>query len=306
MKTKPLKSCARQYGIILFLFFAIPANYAQEPLDSLNIYHISTTDGNEYSGNIIRKDSSVIVVKTAEIDSLVIRRKYIKNMERIDRKRYINGKLWMENPQAARYMWAPNGYGLKKGEAYYQNIWVLFNQLSVGVTNYFSVGFGTIPTFLFGADFVPVWLTPKFSFPVIENKLNIGAGAMITSLLGDNEGTAGLAYGIITAGSRDKNFSLGLGYSYSGSNGWSDVPTINLSGMIRVSPRTYLITENYLMVLSGDNLVLIMLGGRSFVKRVSIDYGLILPSIQDSGISFVIPWLGITIPFGNVNKPVKE
>ena len=198
MKTKRLKRNVKPFFVALLVLLAFPVVHAQQPFDSLNIYHIQTTDGNTYTGNILRKDSSVIVVKTPEIDSLVIRRKYIKSMELIEKDHFIDGKLWMENPQAARYMWAPNGYGLKKGEAYYQNVWVLFNQLSVGITNNFSVGFGFIPTFLFGSDVIPVWFSPKLSFPVVKNKLNIGAGTMITSLIGDDNSTAVLTYGTIT------------------------------------------------------------------------------------------------------------
>ena len=49
-----------------------------------------------------------------------------------------------------------------------------------------------------------------------------------------------------------------------------------------------------------------MLGGRSFVKNVSVDYGLVLPFEQDYGISVAIPWLGLTVPFGNVNKQERK
>jgi len=58
--------------------------------------------------------------------------------------------------------------GLHKGEGYYQNIWVFWNQASFGVTENFSLGFGIIPLFLFGGEagqYSPIWVVPKLSYP---------------------------------------------------------------------------------------------------------------------------------------------
>jgi hypothetical protein len=76
-----------------------------------------------------------------------------------------------------------------------------------------------------------------------------------------------------------------------------------LSGMTRVGKKTYLITENYyLSVGEGQSIGIIMLGGRSVQKRLAIDYGLVLPVGTDLGEFLAIPWLSITLPFGNISE----
>jgi hypothetical protein len=63
---------------------------------------------------------------------------------------------------------------------------VLFNQGGYGVTNYFSIGAGILPVFLFGGGATPVWITPKFSIPVVIDKFNVGAGALAGTVLGES------------------------------------------------------------------------------------------------------------------------
>ncbi len=187
--------------------------------------------------------------------------------------------------------------GLKKGEGYYQNIWVLFNQVSYGVTNYFSIGAGIVPVFLFGGGATPVWITPKFSIPVVKDKFNVGVGALVGTVIGEAETGFGLLYGLTTAGSRDMNITLGAGYGVSGS-GWAKSPVISLSALARTGAKGYLMTENYYFNIDGEALVLLSAGFRYVIKKAGIDFGLVMP-VQEDLTFFAIPWLGVTIPFGN-------
>jgi len=289
-------------GLILFLLLiCIPGKtFSQNYADTVEVYHITTTDKNEYSGNILMRDSSFIILKTVQFDSLIIKTEFIKSIEKIKSQQVKEDGIWLENPQAARYFWAPNGYGLKKGEAYYQNVWVLFNQISVGLTDYFSIGAGVMPTFLFGSDVVPMWLTPKFSIPIVKDKFNAGAGIMYITVAGAGS-SAGLVYGLTTFGSKDKNLSIGLGYGFS-ENGWAKLPSINISGLVRTGPRGYLVTENYIIGESDGYVGLIMVGGRTLSKRIALDYGLALPFDSSIDRFIAIPWLGLTVPFGKIKK----
>jgi len=74
---------------------------------------------------------------------------------------------------------------------------------------------------------------------------------------------------------------------------WGSAPVITVSGMTRVSRKTYLLTENYFF----PDFQLLSFGARSFFGKVGFDYGLFFPIGADVFIG--IPWLGITIPFGN-------
>ena len=194
------------------------------------------------------------------------------------------------------YFFVPNGYGLKKGEGYYQNTWILFNQLSYGLHDYFSLGVGMLPLFLFAGAPTPLWITPKVQFPVVEDKVNMGAGLLAATIIPEG-GVIGITYGVVSLGSRDHNLSAGLGWGFS-DGGWADVPTFSLSGMTRISVKTFLMTENYFINTGGDNIGIISLGGRTVQRRLAVDYGLIFP-LADIGEFIAIPWLGITVPFGN-------
>ncbi len=66
----------------------------------------------------------------------------------------------------------------------------------MGVTNYFSIGAGIVPVFLFGGGATPVWITPKFSIPVVKDKFNVGAGALVGTVLGASGTGFGLLYGL--------------------------------------------------------------------------------------------------------------
>jgi len=275
------------------LWFCCLTLFAQNENDQVKI---ETIDGNEYIGKIVEENNDDLVLETESLGRITIKKVNVKTREIISVEKIKDGKYWFDNPQSTRYFWSPNGYGLKKGEGYYQNVWVLFNQVSVGVTDNFSVGFGTIPLFLFGAS-TPVWLTPKFSIPVVAEKFNIGAGALVGTVIGEEESGFGLLYGITTFGSRDKNISIGLGYGYAGEK-LADTPTVSVSSLIRTSQRGYFITENYYIDTGEESLVLISLGGRRIIKKVGLDFGLFIPFSSDQESFIAIPWLGLTVPFG--------
>lgn len=271
-------------------FFATSAT-AQTEADSTQLWRIITTDGNEYIGAIESRSSEQIVLRTESVGTITIQVRNVKTLVEINPQRVVNGELWADNPQATRYFWGPNGYGLRQGEGYYQNIWVLFNQVSVGITDNISIGAGLVPLFLFEGSPTPVWITPKVSIPIKKDAFNVGAGVLAGTILGEDEGGFGIAYGVTTFGNRDKNLTLGLGYGFADGD-WARTPTITISGMLRLGKKGYLLTENYIV----QDVVLMTLGGRTVWTGVSLDYGLILPLSGDG--FFALPWLGLAVPFG--------
>lgn len=264
------------------------------------VFQVETNDGNEFLGEIVFQGSVNIILKTQNFGELTISRTNIKSIKQVNVQQIKDGKLWSENPQSTRYFWSPNGYGLKKGEGYYQNIWVLWNQFAYGATDYFSFGGGIIPLFLFDGSPTPVFLTAKFSIPVVENKFNIGAGGIMGTVLGEEETGFGILYGLSTVGTPDNNVTVGMGYGFAGGE-WAKSPMINVNGMFRVSSRGYFITENYIISAGGESVVVISLGGRSIIKKAALDYGLVLPLSADFDGFIALPWLGFTVPFGKTN-----
>ncbi len=275
-----------------------PVSIAKNEILNENLVSIETDDGNEFLGEIVKEDEKVIVLKTQNFGEITIYKNKIKTRKKVESHQIKQGKLWFDNPQSTRYLWAPNGYGLKKGEGYYQNIWVLWNQVTYGITNNFSVGGGVIPLFLFGGAPTPVFITAKVSVPIVKNKINVGGGVIAGTILGESEGF-GILYGLSTFGTPDNNVSVGLGYGFSGEE-WASSPMINVNGMFRITSRGYIITENYYINMDGERAAFLSLGGRWIIKKAALDYGLIFPIIEGSEF-IAFPWLGFTIPFGKTD-----
>ena len=288
--------CLKLYATVMLLL-TVSYCAAQDQADTLT-YYIQTTDGNTYRGQILTQDSLKVLFNLEKFGEHSFLKTEIKKMQPLDKEKVVDNEYWMDNPQATRYFFSPNAYGLKKGEGYYQNVWVMVNSFAVGVTDYFSIGGGVLPLFLFAGSPTPVWITPKFSVPVIEEKFNLGAGALMGTVLGEEETGFGILYGISTLGSKDKNVSLGLGYGYAGGN-WAKAPMINLNTMIRFGPKGYFISENYFVQTEGTTALIFSLGGRHIIQNAGLDYGLIIPFISEMDSFIAFPWLGITIPFGN-------
>lgn len=279
-----------------FMVFGSCLAKAQQPLDSTKVYRVGTKDGNEFVGMVKHQTDSLLQISTKKYGVVSIKLIEVDKISEVDEAHLKDGRVWKDNPQDARYFWAANGYGLSKGEGYYQNTWVLFNQVSYGFTDYFSCGVGIIPTFFFGGDEVPMWLTPKFSIPLKKEKVNLGIGTLIAFVPGTDSGTLGLLYGTLTAGSRNHNVSLGIAYGFANGE-TSSVPLVHVGGLTRVGANSYLMTESYFV--SSDNELggLMMFGGRQMVRRVGIDYGLMLPVGAGNDEFIAVPWLGITVSF---------
>ncbi len=298
-----MRAISIPFGCLMILLLTSGKCTAQNKPDTTSLYRIETLNGNEFIGNILSQDSLKIYLETSQLGKITIPRIEVKRMNKIESNSIKNGKYWSDNPQSTRYFWSPNGYGLKSGEGYYQNVWVLYNQVSIGVSDYFSIGAGMIPLFLLGGLPTPVWIVPKFSIPLVKDKVNIGVGAIAGTIIGADTKGVGIVYGVSTFGGRDNNVSLGLGYGFAGGN-WATTPLVNLSGMVRVASSTYLLTENYFIGFGGNLNILMCVGGRTIIRRsAGIDYGLVIP--LSAGTAFALPWLGLTVPFGKIEKTAK-
>ena len=281
-----LHYCKIFFGF-LFLFISISclAQKSSEASTDTVAYKITTKDGNQYVGTIEKQNSDSIVFKTKNLGVITIATNQVKSITEINPNQSgVNG--WPYQFQTANYLTLNSAYGLEKGEGYYQNIWILFNNVSYGVTDNISIGIGALGTFLF-TDFAPVWATARISAPVVKNKLNAGGGAIVGTAEGE---TFGFLYGVATFGPRDRNISVGVGSGFVNDE-FSDV-YLNIDGAFRVSEKLYLIMENYLI----ESEVLTFIGARSILGRSSLEYGIMRSGEMD----FIgIPILGITIPLHN-------
>ena len=72
--------------------------------------------------------------------------------------------------------------------------------------------------------------------------------------------------------------------------------------MIRTGAKGYFITENYFIGTPDNFIVLMSVGGRRIIQRAGLDFGAFIPIGADIDSFVAIPWLGLTIPFGQKTK----
>ena len=287
---------------LLTLLFVVTAAsvgpvHAQEAIEESETYRVKTSGGNVVVGTVVSASDQDVVVDTRHLGTVTIQRDDIQSIEQVDPDAVRDGEYWFANPQSTRYFFAPNAIGIPRGEGYYQNAWIFFNNANYGVSDHLSIGAGTVPIFLFGAPAVPIWVLPKVSIPTPTENVHLAGGAVLGGIVGEGGGVGGgLLYASSTVGNRDHNATIGLGYGYADGD-ISSTPAINVSGMTRVSRTLYLISENYFLPgVDGGNLI--SAGVRWAPENFAVDFALFRPLSLESDSFIGFPWLGLTIPFG--------
>ena len=249
---------------------------------------IVTTDNNSMVGTIEKEDDETTWLKTENYGTVEIKKSNIRSKRTLEEKEVVrNGKVWFENPNSTRNLYGPTGYGLRKGEGYYQNFYLLLNSASYGFTDHFTLGIGVIPIPVIGA----FTITPKFSFPIVEDKWNVGAGLLYSRIWNYD---MGIAYGVLTYGSRNNNITAGLGYGFQEGE-LAAMPTLTLSGMARISERISLVTENWFVSGEDGYQAFVSFSVRYMLDKVSLDFGFVNP--VQFGLAIGIPVIGLVIPF---------
>ncbi len=266
--------------------------------ESDTLYLVETQDGNEFIGRILEMTKDEVTMELEDKTRVKFSQNYIVRIEKVKRKR---DQRWYEGVHTTGYFIANSGYGLPKGESYYKNVWVLYNEFNYGFTKNLSMSAGMVPLFLFAGAPTPVWVTPRVTFPLAKDVVNVGAGATIGGIIGEGSAFFTMVFGNVTFGPRNKNLSVGVGYFAIG-NDTGAGPAFNLNGLLQVSKNTFLMMENYIFISEGAGAVFSILGGRTMIKKVALDYGLMLPFVTDQDTFFAIPWLGVTIPFKGKSK----
>ncbi|MBK9338384.1 MAG: hypothetical protein IPM98_18315 [Lewinellaceae bacterium] len=284
-------------GIALLL--VSPPVHAQDvQKDTAGYLAIRTSDGNEFVGKVITQDSAVIVLQTNIFAEITIRREAIRRMRPVSQKQTRSNKYLFETASNTHYFIGQNAYGLRKGEGYYQNGWIFLNQFAYGLSDHFSIGVGAVPFLGFETDEAPIWIQPKISIPLLEQKVHVSITGIVGRLFSSYEEDAfgfGGVLGQVTYGSPNANLSAGVG-SVWGNGSWTRAPLFSIGGMVRTAPRFALISENYFVREDGDTYTIAMLGFRAIGRRASFDFGLL--SSLDEFDAIGIPWIGLQVPIG--------
>jgi hypothetical protein len=231
------------------------------------VLEIRLTDGSILYGRVMAIEGDRVTIATESGGRIEVARAGIARVQRV-RGRLVGGERWLDDPNGTRLFFGPTARAVGRGAGYFAVYELVLPYLTIGITDAFSFSAGTpiIPE----AMGEVAYLAPKLTVVATE-ATQIAAGVL--AFFGpDEDGSAGLLYGVGTFGSRDNAFTLGAAFPFATSDGFGDTPAIMLGGEARSSQRTKFITENYFV--PGESIALLSGGFRFFGERLSADAGI--------------------------------
>lgn len=243
-------------------------------VDSTKIQVITLRDGSSLVGRIVsvRADSVDFQMGIGRVPVAI---RDIREISETEAGRMHDGQYWFPNPNATRLFFAPSGQMLKRGEGYFADYELFFPGIAYGVTDNISIG-GGVSIFPTGLDNQVYYFTPKVGMSFGE-QVHLAAGLLLAGTQGE---TGGVGYGVGTFGDGDASATIGLGYGFAGGK-IERRPVAMLGGEKRVSRRIALVTENYLLPISEDNLVY-SFGIRFMGEKLTTDLAIF--NVSGSGI----------------------
>ncbi|MDR0864472.1 MAG: hypothetical protein LBO74_06020 [Candidatus Symbiothrix sp.] len=272
-------------------------------VDSTKVYKVELQDSTAYIGRIIQKDSAAITVKTSPAMQVELPVEKIKNVSEIKPSdpEYIDqsGKKWFPNPNPANYLLGPSAFALKKKEGYYQNVYLFFNSVGIGLTDHIAVSAGieilTTSLSLTDSDYSPLFfLTVKAAGYELADKFHAGGGLFYGGL--GSEGGIFSAYGTGTYGSLDHNITCTIATAGSSDGDWLDAPILGISGLTRISRKVAFISENW-FVPTEENGYVFSYGVRFLGEKISVDLAFLNNSEIIREIPIGIPFVGFVVKF---------
>ena len=198
--------------IILF-FLSNPEGKAQnqatpsESPDSL--LKVTMTDGSVLIGAFVTETSETITLQTTYFGSIELSRSDIRQIDTVDSESLDAGETRFENPNSTRYLFGPSAIPMKKGEGYYQNVYVILQSFNYGITKNFSIGGGFDVITPFVREVPPFFfITPKVGFKLAE-KVHLGGGLLYANTAAFELSGFGIGYGIFTYGTEENNIQAG-------------------------------------------------------------------------------------------------
>ena len=306
---------------------------------------ITLNDGTLKFGQLLDSDESNILVDLVGLGPTSIPKYLVLEMAlevmEVDESGEVKNLV---SSQATRYFFAPSAMQLKDGEGYFQSN-IALNSISYGLSDRFTAG--AMIGFLGGG------LTAKAGWQVGE-KTKVSLGALgAADFFGELEKPLALGFINVTRGDDNKNITLNVGctnrafgregrtYYSSGAaiDGYYYYPEfkyerfprammLNISGMLPLTERRWLITENYFVTQNLGKVVespmnesvnewyyenniytsddvwspdapvgILSLGVRSYSRRSGWlwDYGLAAVIVDGEG--FPVPWFSFTLEY---------
>lgn len=290
-------------SLVVAVFFALAVGGqtagAQDSLrvlaDTTRVQVLRMADGSVVVGRVVEVRADSVVVRTAA-GQLTMSRAAVMSVRERPAGSMKGGVYWPEDPNATRLYFAPTAHMMRRGEAYFCDIWLFLLCLTGGLSDRLTMGGGM--SIVPGIDISDnvFYLTPKVGIVTQEKfALAVGAFAGWSGAVTDDADSFGILYGVSTFGDRDRNFSLGLGWAYYNDD-IAHNPLVLAGLKLRMTRGTAFVSENYILPDSEGGIV--SFGIRFFNERIAGDVAFLRyvgDNDGDQGIG--IPFVGLAVKF---------
>ncbi len=210
---------------------------------------IEMQDGTSYKGTINSINNSEISLDVQGTGVITIDRSLTEEVITYDLTN--SARIFdFDNPLYSKYYLGESAIGLKKGEAYYQNIMIVGNFFAYGVSDNFSISGGFETVSLFNGRVPVFFVNPKLTFHSSNELIHFGVGTFAGFSLQDPTGFGGAAYTNVTFGNKNNNLTAGVGIPYASEGGFADLPVFQIAGMGRLSNKISLVGEVFIADIS--------------------------------------------------------
>jgi hypothetical protein len=271
---------------------------------------ITLSDGSEHVGQIESAESKFLNFLTRENKIIRISKSEIKDVVAYEDSRLAReekaalrmketGQDTIVRPEYTdanlnRMIIFPTARPMKPWQWYIQLNELFFPFAAVGIGNFLTLGGGisllpTMPEQI-------IYLSPKIT-PLHSENLSLAAGVFFVTSTHKVEITEGMgvAYTMATIGDKERSFSVGLGWGFSGEN-FSNKPIVILGGDIKIGRNLKLIAETWTPFIEGS--ILGIIGFRIIGKHISGDFVVMRPFGQNTRGGSFVPWFNLTYNFG--------
>ena len=282
--------------------FEIPTGETQESQAVI----VKLNDGSVVYGYVAARTDDQVTITSVSLGEITVPITEISSIDYVDVKNLItdiNGRF-IDFHNSTHHFFFPSGYSLRKGQSYYENVFIFYNSYTYGVTDNFSITAGAeVASVLFSSSVPLIFVSAKFSVPFKNDKAAFALnGTYIRIPFGTDEGFAILT-GSLTLGSRNNNFTLGVGLGFNTETGINDeVIPVSFSTLQRISDKLSFVSENYIFIEDdfGNTSGLLSAGLRIHFKDNggAFNVGLVRPLIDGSFGFIAAPFVSATISIG--------
>ncbi|NNF33854.1 MAG: hypothetical protein HKN68_07080 [Saprospiraceae bacterium] len=291
---------------MLIAFIAGPTEVSAQEGERYEVLVIMK-NGSQFRGQVLSETDEQIVLVVENVGEITIKRIDIKSMQSVLADQQVEEDpsfIPIDDYNANRYLISPSGYGLKKGQSYYENIYLAFNSFSFGLTDRFTLTVGAeLYTLLLGSESPILYISPRVNFPFDEAQSTgaFSAGVIYFTLPNDDFDGIGLLQGAVTFGNKNNNVSIGAGFGFSSESDFNDGALMfNLSATQRLSRKLSFVTDNIALTDSdfdnGEVILSAALRIHFNKKGGALNVGLFRPVTEDWGDLIAIPFFSATVP----------